>query len=43
MFNQIITNIHLEDTFTTSQREFKEVNKKVNSFLNEALIKKKRQ
>ena len=37
-----ITNIHLDDMFTTGLRGFKEVNKKTNSFRDEALIKNKK-
>ena len=35
-FNQKITNIHLDDMFTNGLRGFKEVNKKTNSFIDEA-------
>ena len=41
-FNQNITNIHLDDMFTNGIRGFKEVNKKTNSFIDEALIKNKK-
>ena len=43
-FNQNITKIQLQldDMFTTGLKEFKEVNKKINSFIDEALIKNKR-
>ena len=41
-FNQNITNIQLDERFTTGLKEFKEVNKKTNSFIDEALIKNKR-
>ena len=37
-----ITNIHLDDMFTTGLRWFKEVNKKTNYFRDEALIKNKK-
>ena len=40
-FNQNITNIHLDDMFTTGLRGFKESNEKTNSFIDEALIKNK--
>ena len=36
-FNQNITNIQLDEMFTTGLKEFKEVNKKTNSFIDEAL------
>ena len=41
-FNQDITNIQLDEMFTTGLKEFKEVNKKTNSFIDEALLKNKR-
>ena len=41
-FNQNITNIQLNEMFTTGLKEFKEVNKKINSFINEVLLKNKR-
>ena len=41
-FNQNITNIQLDDMFTTGLKEFKEINKKTNSFIDEALLKNKR-
>ena len=41
-FNQNITNIQLDEMFTTGLKEFKEVNKKTNSFIDEALLKSKR-
>ena len=41
-FNQNITKIQLDETFTTGPKEFKEVNKKTNSFLDEALLKNKK-
>ena len=46
-FNQNITNIQLDEMFTTGLKEFKEVNKEVkevktNSFIDEALLKNKR-
>ena len=41
-FNQNITNIQLDETFTTGLKEFKELNKKTNSFIDEALLKNKR-
>ena len=41
-FNQNITNIQLDDMFTTGLKEFKEVNKKTKSFIDEALIENKR-
>ena len=41
-FNQNITNIQLDEMFTTGLKEFKEVNKKINSFIDEALLKNKR-
>ena len=37
-----ITNIQLDEMFTTGLKEFKEVNKKNNSFIEEALLKNKR-
>ena len=41
-FNQNITNIQIDEMFTTGLQEFKEVNKKTNSFIDEALLKNKR-
>ena len=41
-FNQNITNIQLDEIFTTGLKEFKEVNKKTNFFIDEALLKNKR-
>ena len=41
-FNQNITNIQLDEMFTTGLKEFKEVNEKTNSFIDEALLKNKR-
>ena len=41
-FNQNITNIQPDEMFTTGLKEFKEVNKKTNCFLDEALLKNKR-
>ena len=41
-FNQNITNIQLDEMFTTGLKEFKEVNKKTNSFIDEALLENKR-
>ena len=41
-FNQNITNIQLDEIFTTGLKEFKEVNRKTNSFIDEALLKNKR-
>ena len=41
-FNQNITNIQLDEMFTKGLKEFKEVNKKSNSFIDEALLKNKR-
>ena len=41
-FNQNITNIQLDDMFTTGLKEFKEINKKTNSSVDEALMKLKR-
>ena len=38
-FNQNITNIQLDELFTTGLNEFKEVNKKTNSFIDEAPFK----
>ena len=40
-FNQNITNIQIDEMFTTGLKEFKEV-KKTNSFIDEALLKNKR-
>ena len=41
-FNQNITNLQLDDMFTTGLKEFKEFNKKTTSFIDEALLKNKR-
>ena len=41
-FNQNITNIQLDDMFTTGLKELKEINEKTNSAVDEALIKNKR-
>ena len=41
-FNENITNIQLFDMFTTGLKEFKEINKKTNFAVDEALIKNKR-
>ena len=41
-FNRNITNIQLNEMFTTGLIEFKEVNKKTNSFIDESLLKNKR-
>ena len=41
-FNQDITNIQLDEMFTTGLKENKEVNKMTNSFIDEALLKNKR-
>ena len=41
-FNQNITNIQLDDMFTTGLKKFKEINKKNNSAVDEALIRNKR-
>ena len=41
-FNQNI-NIHLDDMFTIGLKDFREVNKKTNPAVDEALIKNKRQ
>ena len=41
-FNQNTTNIHLDEMFTTGLKEFKELNKKTNSFMDEALLKNKK-
>ena len=41
-FYQNITNIQLDEMFTTGLKEFNEINKKTNSFIDEALLKKKR-
>ena len=41
-FNQNITNIQLNEMFTTGLKVFKEVNKKTNSFIDEALLKNKK-
>ena len=41
-FLENITNIQLDEMFTTGLKEFKEVNKKTNSFIDEALLKNKR-
>ena len=41
-FNQNIINIHLDDMFTTGLKDFREVNKKTTSAVDEALIKNKK-
>ena len=41
-FNQNITNIELDEKFTAGLKEFSDVNKKTNSFIDEALLKNKR-
>ena len=41
-FNQNITYIQLDDMFTMGLKEFKEINKKTNSAVDEALIKNER-
>ena len=41
-FNQKITNIYLNDMFTNGLSGSKEVNKKTNSFIDEALLKNKK-
>ena len=41
-FNQNITNMQLDEMFTNGLKQFKEVNKKTNSFKDEALLKNKR-
>ena len=41
-FNQNITNVQLDDMFTTGLKEYKEINKRTNSFIYEALLKNKR-
>ena len=41
-FHQNITNIQLDDLFTTGLKEFKEIIKKPNSFIDEAFLKNKR-
>ena len=41
-FNQKITNIQLDEMFTTELKKFKEVNKKPISFIDGALLKNKR-
>ena len=41
-FNQNITNIQLDEMFTAGLKEFKEVNKKTNSFIDEAILKNKK-
>ena len=41
-FNQNITKIQLDEMFTTGLKEFTEVNKKTNSFIDEALLNNKR-
>ena len=41
-FNQSITNIQLDELFTTGLKQFKEVNKKTNFFIDEALLNNKR-
>ena len=40
--NQNITNIHLDDIFTTGLKEFNGINKKTNSNVDEALLKNKK-
>ena len=40
--NQNITNIQLDEMFTTGLKEFKKVNKKTKSFIDEALLKNKK-
>ena len=40
-FNQNTTKIHLDDMFTTGLKEFKEVNNKTDSAVDETLIKKR--
>ena len=41
-FNQNITNIQLDDMLTTVLKEFEEVSKKTNSFIDEGLLKTKK-
>ena len=41
-YNQNITNIQLDDSFTTGLRKYKEVNEKTNSAVDEDLIKNKK-
>ena len=41
-FNQNITNIQLDDMFTTDLKEFEAVNEKTNSFIDEDLFKNKK-
>ena len=41
-FNQNITNIQQDEMLTTGLKDFKEVNEKTNSFIDEALLKNKR-
>ena len=41
-FNQNISNKELDDMFTTGLKEYKEINKKTNSAVDEALIKNKK-
>ena len=41
-FNQNITNIHLDEMFSSGLKEFKEINKKTISAVDEALIKTKK-
>ena len=41
-FNQNITNIQLDGIFTTGLKQFKEINKKTNCFIDEALLKNKK-
>ena len=41
-FNQNITNIELDEMFTAGLKEFRDVNKKTNSFIDEALLENKR-
>ena len=42
-FSQNITKIQLDEMFTTGLEEFKEVNKKTNSFIDEALLREKKE
>ena len=41
-FNQNFTNIQLDGMFTTGLKEFKEVSKKTNAFIDEAFLKNKK-
>ena len=41
-FSQNITNIHLDEMFTSGPKDFKEINKKTNSAVDEALMKNKK-